>query len=70
VNDNMLSGSLPLELINLTVMDYFWFHNTALCEPADPDFQAWLASIPDVQSTGAICEQLLYYYLPIVVAGA
>jgi len=55
LDDNQLSGALPLTLTNLTNLEHFWFFDTDLCEPSDPDFQAWLASIPDVRSTGVIC---------------
>ena len=30
-------------------------NDTSLCEPADQAFQEWLATIPDLQSTGALC---------------
>jgi hypothetical protein len=47
-----LSGTLPLSLINLKRLEWFWFNGTNLCEPIDPSFQAWLQGIADVQSTG------------------
>ena len=42
--------------MNLSNLDHFHFHSTFLCEPPDDEFQAWLASIPDLVSTGVICE--------------
>ena len=53
--NNQFSGALPGSLTNLTNLATFWFHNTDLCEPADAAFQAWLAGISDLQSTGVIC---------------
>lgn len=34
--------------LNLTS---FWFDNTALCEPPDAAFQAWLSAIGDLRRT-------------------
>ena len=36
-------------------MEAFRFSATQLCEPADAAFQAWLAAIPYVSSTGVVC---------------
>ena len=44
---NQLSGALPLSLMNLHLAS-FWFGNTALCEPRDAAFQAWLGTIGDL----------------------
>ena len=55
VNDTQLSGPLPLTLANLHVLQQFSFQNTDLCEPGDPAFQSWLASIPQLLRTGVIC---------------
>ena len=52
---NQLSGPLPQSLTNLNLF-LFLFNNTALCEPPDADFQAWLSSIGELQSTGVICS--------------
>ena len=52
-NEN-LSGQLPFSLTNLT-LDVFRFDNTALCEPDDPAFQAWISAIPDLRRTGLLC---------------
>ena len=56
LSSNQLSGSLPQNLTNLNLAR-FHFGDTALCEPPDADFQAWLASITDLQSTGVICNE-------------
>jgi hypothetical protein len=50
-----LWGALPMELTNIPFMDHFFFEDTRLCEPADPVFQAWLATIPIKSSTGVVC---------------
>ena len=55
LHSNQFSGALPGTLTNLTKLYLFWFHNTNLCEPADVAFQAWLAGITYLMSTGVIC---------------
>ncbi|MFN8487764.1 MAG: Ig-like domain-containing protein [Caldilineaceae bacterium] len=52
VEINQLSGALPNSLTNLHKLATFWFFNTSLCEPNDPTFQGWLASIGSVNGTG------------------
>ena len=54
LDHNELSGPLPQNLTNLNLTG-FHFNDTALCEPPDASFQAWLASIDDLQSTGVVC---------------
>lgn len=54
LDHNPLSGGLPVELSNLQVTK-FHFDATDLCEPADADFQEWLAGIRDLGQTGVIC---------------
>ena len=44
ISGNDLSGSLPLELMNLN-LSTFNFTDTILCEPLDAAFQAWLVAI-------------------------
>lgn len=56
LHTNALSGRLPQSLTNLTQLATFHFSNTALCEPADADFQAWLQGIATVTSTGVRCD--------------
>jgi hypothetical protein len=55
IPQNNLSGPLPLNLTNLT-LDSFKFQGNDLCEPADSAFQAWLASISELVSTGIKCQ--------------
>lgn len=52
---NQLRGALPRSLMTLFPVT-FYFHYTSVCEPPDPAFQAWLASIPALQRTGALCK--------------
>ena len=54
VGTNQLGGSLPQSLTNLSLVK-FWFHDNALCEPPNAEFQAWLAGISDLRSTGIVC---------------
>jgi len=42
-------------------LDTFYFNDTNLCEPQDPDFQTWLAGILDVQGTGVACTNYFSY---------
>jgi len=55
ISYNQLRGSLPLSLQNLTSLNTFYFNETQLCEPPDSTFQAWLASITNLTSTGINC---------------
>ena len=56
VNDNPLKGPVPL---TITMLDLrlFHFHNTGLCEPADPTFQDWLFGVVYRVSSGVFCSQ-------------
>ena len=54
LNINDLSGPLPQILTDLNLTK-FRFNGTTVCEPPDAAFQAWLASIKDLRSTGVIC---------------
>ena len=49
LNDSGLTGRLPMELMNLQRLEDFAFVGDSgeLCSPGDPDFQAWLAAIPE-----------------------
>lgn len=50
-----LSGPIPMSFTNLQSLTLFTFPGTSLCEPADPDFQAWINGVTTVTSTG-ICR--------------
>lgn len=55
INDNALTGPIPLTITFLD-LDLFHFHNTSLCEPADPNFQDWLSQIVYRLSSGQSCS--------------
>jgi hypothetical protein len=55
IYSNELSGPLPQSLTQLHLSG-FWFNDTQLCEPPNPTFQAWLASISNLQRTGILCK--------------
>jgi hypothetical protein len=55
IEGNPLWGALPMELTDLTLLGSLYFHDTQLCEPDDPVFQAWLAGVGDMQSTDVLC---------------
>ncbi|MCB2178820.1 hypothetical protein KQH61_05350 [bacterium] len=55
INDNALTGPIPLTITFLD-LDLFHFHNTSLCEPADPSFQDWLSQIVYRLSSGISCS--------------
>ncbi len=54
ISHNLLTGTLPAEL-RAPTLQTFAFDETSLCEPRDPDFQVWLASIPHLSRTGVLC---------------
>ena len=56
VNDTPLSGSIPLTFVALGSLGTFNFAATDLCEPVDPDFQAWLMGVENVTSSGVTCS--------------
>ncbi len=64
LHDTPLSGTLSLSLINLTMLNAFWFDNTDFCEPSEPNFQAWLQGIRDLRSTG--CSIVSTKEIPLI----
>jgi Leucine-rich repeat (LRR) protein len=46
-NNHMITGHIPMSFTNLTNLSTFWFFNTGLCEPVDPDFIYWKTQIVD-----------------------
>ncbi len=54
VGGTNLTGAIPSVLRNLS-LNLFYFGGTGLCEPPDAAFQAWLASIPNLERTGVLC---------------
>ncbi len=65
LNNNLLNGALPQSLTNLQ-LEWFWFHNTDLCEPGDAAFQNWLARIPFLLRTEIICPAQVPTAAPVV----
>jgi hypothetical protein len=63
LNDNPLTGAIPLT-VTLLDLRLFHFHNTQLCEPADPSFQDWLLGVVYRLSTGVYCTPLSTATLP------
>jgi hypothetical protein len=55
IDNTKLSGPLPLSLMNLNLRELSFF-GTRICIPADPNFQAWLESIEEVQGTEISCD--------------
>ena len=53
-----LSGELPLELTNLTRMEWLTAWGTKLCAPRDQGFQAWLNGLE--RADVAICPKSMY----------
>lgn len=60
-----LSGSIPLSFTNLTLLDYFYFYDTYLCEPETPEFLAWKATVEDWRGTDRFCSAF-NIYLPCI----
>lgn len=61
ISDNQLHGLLPLSLTGLNLQT-LWYDGTSLCEPANPTFQSWLATISDLQANNQSCQNV---YLPL-----
>lgn len=52
---NNLHGPLPMSMVNLKKIEVLQFHQTDICEPQDPSFQAWLESIEELHRTSILC---------------
>ena len=66
-NNQLITGSVPLTFTNLTNLSVFWFFNTGLCEPNDPDFLYWKTqTVDDWFGTDVICMGF-HCFMPIVV---
>lgn len=55
LHNNQLSGPLPGSLTAMHNLYDFSFDKTQLCVPNEPAMTAWLAAIPNVNSTGVTC---------------
>ena len=51
----LLSGPIPSSFSQLDSLDFLHTLGTNLCNPADPEMQAWLAEIPDLYSDEQTC---------------
>ena len=54
--DNPLTGAIPKQLQQLSGLLRLNIRDTDLCVPADPAFQAWLATLFDFRSSGLVCD--------------
>ena len=54
---NELYGPLPLSFMQLKKLNVLQYHQTNICEPPDPGFQAWLETIPELHQTGILCPE-------------
>ena len=61
---NSLTGALPRNLMDLPDLELLYFSGMDVCVPADAAFQAWVASLPLVYSSGHTCEGLLVSFTP------
>ncbi len=55
IHQNPISGPFPVRLTQLANLDRLWFDETAVCVPAESEFQEWLAGIDDVRGTDVPC---------------
>ena len=55
LRQNPMSGALPASLSNLH-LSKFTFSDTSLCAPGDAAFQAWLATISTLSTSGLTCS--------------
>jgi len=66
---NQLTGAIPAEFTSLHSLYRFHFYDTALCEPQEAAFQAWIRGVSYWSGTGVLCpsqENLLH--LPLIQA--
>ena len=54
--DNPLTGAIPKQLQQLSGLLRLNIRDTDLCVPANPTFQAWLATLFDFRSSGLVCD--------------
>ena len=59
LRSNELTGAIPRNLMHLSALTWLSIHDTSVCVPADPEFQAWLARLPDFYSSGLTCGVFL-----------
>ncbi len=56
ISGNQFEGQLPLSLMDIPSLYMFKFSDTNLCVPDDAAFQSWLNAVPNVESSGLICD--------------
>jgi len=57
VDNNPLTGEIPVDLTTLINLSGFYFYETGWCAPADGPVADWLSGITKVYGTGMICGQ-------------
>lgn len=56
LSENAIDGALPASLMLLSDLETLYMRETAICEPLQPDFQEWLASIPALGRSEIPCD--------------
>ncbi len=56
LDNNALEGPLPPSLAKLSHVDYFWYHDTLLCDPEDATLTAWLDGIEHLRTSEILCS--------------
>lgn len=55
IYSNPLSGAIPKSFTDLKNLRRFYFYDTNLCEPTDPNFQNWIRGLLIVRGTDETC---------------
>jgi hypothetical protein len=63
LQENPLSGSIPMTFRKLAYLERFYFYDTKLCIPTDLSFWVWMNLVDDWLGTGNDC---FYCYLPAI----
>jgi len=66
LNNNQLTGNIPLSFVKLTKLFHFVFFETLLCEPTTPEFLAWKGTVDYWIGTGIICGEGKLICLPLI----
>ncbi|GMQ81181.1 MAG: hypothetical protein BMS9Abin05_0612 [Rhodothermia bacterium] len=51
-NNPTISGTIPLDLATLSLLETFWFDGTDLCESSNTFFQSWINGLVDIRRSG------------------
>lgn len=65
VFNTLLSGPIPQTYTNLTNLTLFYFFKTNICEPYNPEFLAWKATVTEYHGTELICMDF-HCFMPII----